>query len=360
MRFIIVRAYTPFMFRTQLMWKETHFPTAPVVSPVIDQPKGAIPMYCKFCGQSITEGSVFCSYCGKKQNDTTPYSSSSDSKNDLFDLESYFSDAVSEKRREDDLAKHFDIQNGVLVKYKNPDPSVTHVVIPDGITEIGNSAFSWNGGHMKSITLPESLQRIGAYAFSDCDHITSLTIPRSVTFIHENAFYSFPGLTDLTLCCNVTKDVTQAFIYIHCENLTRVRIANGVRSIGDRAFLNFRKMTSISIPDSVTDIGSEAFRQCENLTDIALPDGLTSLGEGAFAICRRLQHIYIPRGITRLRKNLFSGCYALSQVDVTPYLTDIEQWAFDSCPALASLYVPRNVRIQPGAFNKTNCTVYGF
>jgi len=53
------------------------------------------------------------------------------------------------------------------------------LVIPDGITEIGDYAFA--GTQITSVTLPPSVTRIGANAFRDCKQLTSVNIPSSVT-----------------------------------------------------------------------------------------------------------------------------------------------------------------------------------
>ena len=51
--------------------------------------------------------------------------------------------------------------------------SLTSVVIPDSIANIGTMSFSWN--QLTSITIPNSVTSIGANAFSD-NQLTSVTI----------------------------------------------------------------------------------------------------------------------------------------------------------------------------------------
>ncbi len=58
---------------------------------------------------------------------------------------------------------------------------VTDLVIPEGVTSIGNYAFyrSWN---LTSITIPDSVTSIGNYAFRDCLYITGITFDDTSTW----------------------------------------------------------------------------------------------------------------------------------------------------------------------------------
>ncbi len=63
---------------------------------------------------------------------------------------------------------------------------VTNVIIPNGVTTIGKSAF--NNLELKSVTIPDSVTKIGENAFIFCSRLTSVTLPDSVTEIGKDAF----------------------------------------------------------------------------------------------------------------------------------------------------------------------------
>ena len=65
---------------------------------------------------------------------------------------------------------------------------IQSVVIPEGVTEIGDNAFL-DCSSLTSVTIPESVTYIGGGAFGDCSSLTSVTIPESVTYIGGGAFY---------------------------------------------------------------------------------------------------------------------------------------------------------------------------
>ena len=75
--------------------------------------------------------------------------------------------------------------------------NLTNVTIPDGVTSIGDYAFSSCSG-LASVTIPDGVTGIGDFAFSGCSGLTDVTIPDSVTTIGDYAFNGCSGLTNVT------------------------------------------------------------------------------------------------------------------------------------------------------------------
>ena len=145
--------------------------------------------------------------------------------------------------------------------------SVKKVVIEEGVTNIGNWAFS-ECSSLTSITIPDSVTNIGAAAFDSCGSLTSIVIPNSVTSIESYAFSACSSLTSITIPDSVTSIGNNAFD--SCSSLTSITIPDGVTSIESYAFYNCSGLTSITIPDSVTNIGAAAFDSCTSLKTISL------------------------------------------------------------------------------------------
>ena len=119
------------------------------------------------------------------------------------------------------------------------DQEITDLVIPEGVTSIGQLAFLSCSG-LTSVTIPNSVTSIGGGAFDGCSGLTSITIPNSVTSIGEGAFG-------------------------YCHGLTSVTIPNSVTSIGEKVFFDCFSLTSVDIGSRVRTIGSYAFANCEVL-----------------------------------------------------------------------------------------------
>ena len=201
----------------------------------------------------------------------------------------------------------------------NPSPAcnnsnVKKVVIEDGVTSIGNSAFD-NCRNLTSITIPDSVSSIGNFVFYGCVSLTSITIPDSVTSIGNFAFNGCVSLTSITIPDGVTSIGNDAFSY--CVSLTSITIPNSVISIGKYAFDGCSSLTSVTIPDSVTSIGESAFSNCTSLTSITIPSRVTSIGKSAFQSCSSLTSVTIPDSVTSIGYAAFSYCTSLTTISLS-------------------------------------------
>ena len=191
--------------------------------------------------------------------------------------------------------------------------SLTSVTIPPSVTTIGSGAFDWckkvevspknpnlytdaSGALIDrkrkillhfprdfsgAYAIPDGVTTIGDGAFSGCKKLRSVMIPPSVTTIGDEAFWGCP-LTSVTIPSGVTTIGNKAFSL--CHNLTSVTIPSGVTTIGKWAFSGC-PLTSVTIPSSVTTIGENAFFGCTNLTSVTIPEGVITIGEAAFRWC---------------------------------------------------------------------------
>ncbi len=106
----------------------------------------------------------------------------------------------------------FIIENGILEKYKDPGGNVD---IPDGVTAIGDRAFSRSYAPVP-ITIPARAP--GNAPDSNCDNLTSVILPDGVIVIGNRAFRG-------------------------CSNLLSIRIPSSVMTIGENAFLGCEMLT---------------------------------------------------------------------------------------------------------------------
>ncbi len=207
--------------------------------------------------------------------------------------------------------------------------SLTSLSIGNGVTSIENFAF--DNCPIKEAIIPtvacgiffgsDTLEKvtitsgdcIERRAFEDCKNLTSVTIAESVTKIGEKAFFSCDSLTDIVLPNNVVSVEAEAFR--KCSSLNNITLPSGLTSISARLFSECTNLRSVTIPNSVTGIGNYAFTGCKNLTSITIPSSVNAIGNSAFMNCNKLLEVY---NLSELEINMgeeangYVGYYALN------------------------------------------------
>lgn len=263
----------------------------------------------------------------------------------------------------------YDYQNTTYVPYISSNSNITQIIVEEGVTRIGNYAFSAMGSassgyvsislpstleeigdyafynsRVSEITLPDGLKAIGDYAFYN-DGLTEITIPNSVTSIGKSAFGSCNSLTTVTLSESITEIPGGLFGY--CSSLLEVNIPDSVTKVGNGAFKGCIKLSRISFPEHITEIGSQVFEQCTGLTYVDLPDAITTIPEGTFQSCTNLTSITIPEGVISIGKSAFNYCTSLTELIIPASVTTMGSDTFNGCNNLTSIYflgdVPENL-----------------
>ena len=240
------------------------------------------------------------------------------------------------------------------------------VVIPDGITSIGQESFR---GYVEltSVRIPNSVTNIGHNAFRDCTELTSMTIPGSVENIGDSAFSGCTSLTSVVIGDGVKSIGKSAFS--DCKGLGNVIVPNSVTNIGDSAFSGCTSLTSVVIGNGVKIIGETAFSDCKGLRNVIVPNSVMNIGDGAFYYCTGLSNFSVAENnlfyksisgllLTKDGKTLLQGVNG--DVVIPDGVTDIEAFAFYGLRGLKSLVIPTSVvNIGIKAFEGTNVeTVY--
>ncbi|MGN0469434.1 MAG: leucine-rich repeat protein, partial [Acutalibacteraceae bacterium] len=172
--------------------------------------------------------------------------------------------------------------------------SLEDINFPDSLTTIGQNAFEYCY-KLTSITIPQNVKLIGSSVFGRCESLKRIdvnlnnmyysssdgvlfdknktalitypaqkagayTVPNSVTKIYAYAFSRCAGLTGITLPEGITE--IKDYTFDACTALTNIELPAGVSRIGGYVFISCKALKSIVVPDSVTSIDYDAFYSC--------------------------------------------------------------------------------------------------
>ncbi len=229
------------------------------------------------------------------------------------------------------------VKNGtsVIANSALSDGYITNIFIPDSVRNIGGIINNYG---LENIFVSENNQFYSSDAkgvlfnkdksiliqYPDNNESEMYVVPDSVLKIGNYAFYDCANLMEIELPANLSIIGTEAFSF--CYNLESIYLPHTLTTIGDGAFRYCEQLTSIAIGDNVKIIGGNAFECCENLETVELGNNLSKIGCEAFAQCDSLQNIRIPSSVEYIGLNPFMWCYNLENISVDTnnnyYLTD--------------------------------------
>lgn len=262
------------------------------------------------------------------------------------------------------IDKLVEVEDRSDTNYGQRGKKVNKVTIPSGIKIIRGGAFS-SCPNLTEIQIPESINIIGSYAFTDTwkeahrdsngfvivngilvdGHRSSgnVTIPSNIRCIADDAFYMCDNITSVTIPSSVKRVGEEAFF--RCNNLTKVTIAEGVEVVADKAFAECSKLTEAKLPQSIKELGNNAFYGDSALTSIASnSDGLI-ISAGVLLSAKDAHgDVSIPSNVTKIQADAFRDNENITSVKIPSSVTEIGERAFCNS-SIQSANIPGSVKI---------------
>ncbi len=264
--------------------------------------------------------------------------------------------------------------------------ALTSVIISDGITSVGGSAFK-GCADLKDLSLPADMDSVVSNenpVFEGCANIdritftgsgswypysldssqpsyygyapwqlsrsalTSVVISDSVTSIGNWAFKGCTGLKDLSLPTNIDAVGTHMNpAFSGCVNIEKVTFTGSGPWYNYGALykltpwqISSSALTTVIISEGVSTIEGYAFNGCSSLASVTIPDSVVSIGYFAFYNCISLASVTLPDSELTVGNYAFSGCTSLTYLYISDSVSNIGPYAFSGCTGLKELSVP--------------------
>lgn len=218
-----------------------------------------------------------------------------------------------------------DFSNSVYAPWEQYEKQIKTVLINDGVTSIGQNAFSYGYDNVIKIVIPKTVTKINLSAFSQ-----GLSGIKTAGPIGEGFNYEFGWETAIP---------DRAFSGFDINN---IKLPDTIEKIGDSAFENC-SFAEISLPSGLQEISYHAFSSCKNLINITIPDTVTKLGEGVFYSCDSLKSVVLPQNITEIPESFFWGCNSLETIQLPSSVKCLGDWCFAHCNSMNDITIPASV-----------------
>lgn len=233
------------------------------------------------------------------------------------------------------------------------------VTIPEGATEINNSAFSMCG-QLTTVNLPSTIEKIAAAAFYGCSKLANINVSElsNLTTICSQAFENC-AFTSLTLPVSV--ETIEKYAFDRCNNLATLDLSHTKLKTLNKYYSD-KYSVDIKLPDTITEISDHVKLDFlvkdgvldlskNNLTkigqvfadfdvdNIILPETLSELGKYAFDNSKAKSIDLSKTQITLVDSETFKSCSNLTEVKFPETLTEIKDNAFTGCANLTTVLV---------------------
>lgn len=220
-------------------------------------------------------------------------------------------------------------------------------VIPESVTKIGNYAFNKNT-QLTSINIPSSVKELGLYVFNGCSNLATVSFNEGLTIIGDSSFVG-TAIQSITFPNSLISIGFTAFNGV--TSLSNVSFGNNLQRIGYSAFQS-TSITSINIPNSLKSIDGYAFASTKLSGELIIPENVIEFGPDVFLSCKELIKVTLLQSCD-ITTSMFSGCSNLSEVVLGEHIKKIGNGAFSSV-ALTEINIVDNIEyIGAGAFS--NC-----
>ena len=174
----------------------------------------------------------------------------------------------------------------------------------DTVAEVETAAFS-NNPELRNVTIGTGLKKVGSGAFAGCGSLSRLSVDDDNPYLSYSdgvlyddekkiLFAMMPDCPREAITLPESLERINAYAFWGNPHLRHVTFDSKIENIPDYAFSNCLNLESVTIPLPVRSIGAKAFEDCVNLTLVTLPDSISTIHSTAFDGCFRVEFEATP------------------------------------------------------------------
>ena len=210
----------------------------------------------------------------------------------------------------------------------------------EGVTklrEIGDYVFT-GCSMLRSVEVPEGVNRIGIYAFYDCARLSTISIPSTVQVVDYGALNYTRWYQEKDDAYLIVGDGVLIKTTVHPSMLDLS--GKGIKMIGAMAFYN---------AETQNEASEYGYKYANLLQTITIPEGVREIGKSAFAGCFALENVILNQDLIRIDQSAFNvlmdGITTKTKVNLEDCvnLEYIGAYAFQGCSGIETINLPESI-----------------
>jgi len=225
-------------------------------------------------------------------------------------------------------------------------------IIPSTVTSVMGQAFSFCK-YLTSLSVPSSTIDLGGAICYSCDSMTAFLVDNAnpnysgmngVLFNKDqSALIRYPSNNEnVSYSIPETVDTIKGYAFTNSFKIYSLILPADLSIIEKNGFQYCRNLSAIDIPSSVKSIGQGALTYCINLKSLKLPVGLDSIPVDVFHGCTSLTSVTLPSSVSFMSYTNLSTCTSLDTIKLNASVPIIVESGYH----------------QPHDFDTSNCVLY--
>lgn len=162
--------------------------------------------------------------------------------------------------------------------------SLRNLIFPNGLETIEGYVF-WKCTSLPSVLkLPASLQSIDGSSFGRCDQIKEFSIPNGAVYTAVNGVL-------------FTSDLSTLVLFPGKEG--KYEVPAGTIKLGKGSFCR-AIINELNLPTTLKEIEEGSIFSSNELTELRVPEGVTSIGKSCIHSCEKLNFIELPSTLEKI------------------------------------------------------------
>lgn len=223
--------------------------------------------------------------------------------------------------------------------------SLIQIDLPEGLTTINASAFM-GCMSIERLRLPRGLNLIAEKAFAFCKGLKEITLPASIKIINKDAFLKCTSITSIKIETenpdefNRIKRLLPQTLWAMVIGINTVAPSIATpTSMGNNKASSSTQASSSAVSKEKKSENPNCKKGCLKKIDpnaiidgrYLFPEGIKKIGENAFLCNSDLVEIHLPIEVTEIGKCAFAGCTNLNKITLHKNIRRIGNGAFRSC-----------------------------